>query len=216
MFIRRASRFSTTCQITVELPIEVADLLINHRKEVVAAVDALARELERRKETDARRVHLARLDDIDRRRNREKWSEVGRLVARELRHRKSEWRSDVLNQLSGRYGLQASFLSILAQQHEKRSRERLSRRRDTEIIRLYFRGKSNRAIAKALRRKGYRASPETVGRRLSAHDDLIFAIRRSHNFATTFRPPSASEARDQEPDTSSRPPIRGKLAGKQQ
>lgn len=165
------------CTVTLDLPWEVAEALADHGIAIIAAIQAAVRA---RKEDAAlgqvRRAETEQQCD----QNREDWIALAQKVQAEVDRRSNGpgQRPAIVRQLAAQYGVSVQHLNTICQAFGQEVKDR----RDQEIVRLYFQGRNNGQIAKAVR-----LTPRQVGRILAGQKDLIRDLRANPGELERFK-----------------------------
>jgi len=157
--------YANTCVVELELPWEVAELLVEQGPSLIEEISVALRM--RRQRTEYNRK-FASLQEQDRQENRKNFHNLGRIVEEELQGNHAN-KTAILRKLSVKYDVSRGFLESVRNVYlEQQKEERVS-----NIVRFYFQGFSNEEIGK---RVGM--APNSVGRILKEQGDLISALRR--------------------------------------
>lgn len=168
--------------VTLELPWEVAALIVEHGPSTIAQVKSILDQERANNEQRQRALTLSECDGLQRRKS---WDALARKLDRELRSKNAvgKSRTALVRQFADHFGIPVSALTAIHKQYEQRRKEQIRARRDAQVIRLHFLGKSNREIATLLRP---RTTPQSVGRILKGYPNLIRSLQdldKSRNIA---------------------------------
>lgn len=170
----RSSIGSETVTVSVELPRDVAEQLVEHGP---ALLDALRQALQDQTQSEEVSTERDQLRNKEARDRIGEWERLSRHLDRHLRQRCArggEPESRVFREFARQYGFKVSHLRNLHSGFKKRRNERIKERRTARIIRLYCLGYSNREIARLVRPK---VAPDTVKRILTENRELIGSLR---------------------------------------
>lgn len=183
MTVRRINPYGRTCQVTLDLPWDVAEQLLEQSPAVLTAVLNALRERSRDVALKAQSEAEA---ERDRRRQRDKWTRLARVADRELRRRLrsgAETRGQILRSVAEEHGVKPGLMQPLLSVYRRELRARIAERRRAQIIHHYFSGLSNAEIGARLRPPMVAASVSNVIRKerrlIQALLETNAAVRRA-------------------------------------
>lgn len=170
--------YAATCQVTLDLPCEVAELLAAHGPKLIAAI---AKAVEKRKADARRSTEVRQLLDKQSEDNRVEWAALARRCEAEIARRSNGpgQRERLMKQLATELNVTVSFLRTVCKVQRRNEAEQQS----AAVVRLYFNGLSNKRIAADLG-----ITPDTVARVLRSQKDLIKKLRASEPAGTRGAP----------------------------
>lgn len=159
--------------LKIELPWEVAALIVEHGPSTIEQIKSALDQERRNNEQRQRALALTEGDGTSR---RERWDALARQLDRELRSTKTTGkdRTALVRRFADRSGIPVSSLTAIHKGYQQRREERVRARRDAQVIRLHLLGTSNREIATQLKPT---ITPQSVGRILKKHPDLIWSLK---------------------------------------
>ncbi len=165
--------YGPTCKVTLDLPWDVAELLVKHGPGLLNVIGAAVKA--RKAETHHHKEVGAFLDKQCED-NKAEWAALALHCEAEIARRSNGpgQRSSVVKQLAAELKVTASFINSICRVFKAESRQNGIEQRKAQIIRLYFKGWSNAAIAREVK-----LAPETVSRLLASEKDLLKTLRAS-------------------------------------
>lgn len=169
---------SNTCQVTLEVPWEVAELLVEHLSKTVDGL-SIQVNARRRFETDRSEERQA----LDRNCNQRirKYRRTARLAARTFR-KKGDWSKydgALIDPFAVQLGIQPMALWIAIGAHRRAVLKRQRRKRNRIVVRLYLAGQSNSEIAAELKKRGSPLSRGWIAKTIAREREQIIAERRA-------------------------------------
>ena len=148
---RRINPYGNTCQVTIDLPWDVAEQLLEQSPAILTAILNALRE---RNRDAALRARWEAQAERERRGQHERWTRLARVADRELRRRLrsgAETHNQILRSVADEHGVAPGSLHALLAVYRRERRARIADRRRAQIIRYYFAGLSNAEIGARLR-----------------------------------------------------------------
>lgn len=173
------------CQITLNIPWAVAKALTEDGPSIISALKlALTQQEQENKHVQ----NLKQYHDQHQENELDRWQRLARHADRMIRQSKrgGASASKALSEAAKHFDVPFSSLQAIVLNYRKERRNKIAARRNAQIIRGYFRGYSNKEIAK---KTG--TSPRNVSRALSHNQDLISQLRL-YERRRLFRPKSQS------------------------
>ena len=165
--------YGNYCTVTLELPWEVAESLVEHGPKLLADL-GLAVKM-RKQRTD---YHLEASRQADFEQNKREFYNLGKEIHERLRNQidapvSNKVKAEILRKLAAEYGTTSTFLDDARRLYLADIKKEKNEIRDAQVIRLFFQGLTNKDIARRVK-----TSPTTVAKVLSKEKDLISALRR--------------------------------------
>lgn len=162
--------YANTCTVELEIPWEVAELLV---EEGPALIEEISIALRMRRQRTEHNRKFAALREMDRQEAREEFYNLGRVTDETLKESDCDKRV-VLQRLSKEYDTSPVFLERVRILYLRQQKEQ----RTADIVRYYFAGFTNKQVAEKV---GVCAG--TVARTIKEQGNLISAFKRLHKEA---------------------------------
>ncbi len=168
MDIKRISPYPDHCTVTLDIPWDVAEALVSAGPSLISRL------------RDVVKQHKQSVDDNERLNNlrdknadspQQEWqaiAEVSDVRIRQLMSGENLSFAQAISKTAKEHQFPPSSMRALIESYRKSHKEEVAKSRATEIIRMYFKGASNRIIADHLN-----TNMRTVQRCLSEHKDII-------------------------------------------
>jgi len=172
MDIRSISPYPEHCTVTLDVPWEVAEALVSSGPALIAKLrDAIKHEKQRVGADEKLNQHRNQTANTP----LQEWQALAAPADKRIRHLVEAENlpfSKAVSITAKEFHFPPSSLHALIASYRKQVKEETTQSRDVEIIRLYFRGLSNRVIGEQLG-----ISPRTVQRVLGDHADIVKFVR---------------------------------------
>lgn len=162
--------YGNTCTVELELPWEVAELLVEQGP---GLIEDIALALKMRKQRTEQNEKYAALRQSDYEQAKTDFFNLGMKVDQALKAA-GDNKKQTLRELAVEYDTNTAFLERVRKLYRDRVTKEEKQTRNTQIIRFYFQGLSNREIGRQVG-----IAPGSVSRILSEQGDLIAALRKA-------------------------------------
>lgn len=172
MDIRRVSPYPDHCTVTLDIPWEVAEALVLAGPSLISTLREAVKQEKQRVDANDK---LSKYQDQKAETPQQEWQALARVADKRIRQLMREDKVTFPKAVSitaKEYHFPPSSMQALIANYRKTVKAETAQSRDTEVIRLYFRGLSNRIIADHLN-----ITQRTVQRVLSDHKDVIKFVR---------------------------------------
>lgn len=187
MDIKRISPYPDHCTVTLDIPWDVAEALVSAGPSLIASLRDVVNQ---HKQTIASNEHLNQFRDNKADSAFQKWhamAEVADIRVRQLMQEENLSFPQAISVTAKENHFPPSSMRALVTVYREKSKEENKHARNVEIIRLYFKGMSDRDIGRK-----YNIAPRTVQRILAEHKDIIKFTR---NKIATKNPEQKQETR---------------------
>lgn len=159
-------------EIKIELPFEVAEYILNNSEGLLKTLQKVVTIEKARFEKSKLATEFQTPENIN------EWEKLARYVDKEARRRfkqNKEPFNSVLSGLAKELGVPYTTLQALVANYRQKRSEKLKKRREVEIIRLYLLGWSNSRIGKSLTPS---MGSDIVGRFVEENRDILGTLKK--------------------------------------
>lgn len=163
--------------LSIDLPWEVAELLVEHGPAVLKDISAA---LEADRTSNPARQKTLALKDKDISVRKQRWTQVARALDQQLRKSGATGKdaTRIVRETAAEFGLPVGSLRAIHRVYCRERAEKIRARRDAQVLRLHLLGHTNREIAFLI---SPQITPQSVGRILDRYPDVIGSLREFDN-----------------------------------
>lgn len=168
MDIKRISPYPDHCTVTLDIPWDVAEALVSAGPSLISKLRDVVTQHKQRVDKNE---ELNRLRNKDADSPLQEWQAMADVADQRIRQLISDEDlsfAQAISKTAKEHQFSPSSMRALIESYRKSHKEEVAKSRDIEIIRLYFKGVSNRIIADHLN-----TNTRTVQRCLAEHKDII-------------------------------------------